>query len=198
MLWEGKHPMAIYLDELQVGTDASVIGFPHLLLCMGAVVLMADNSLIGAHFDASKKDPQLAETFREAIVSHGGKMKRMYVASNLKVHYQCGGTTPQNKAEMIGYKGKLFIFDCGLIKPKDGTFVEFLSLGMGVVETKFKRNEKMVYTTVFGPRPHAMTGSGAAREQIAYRTAATTKNTKGRQHSPTFHTVKHWTAIVDV
>jgi hypothetical protein len=46
--------MAVYLNEGDIGVDKQVIGFPHLMICMG-VVLETKAWLYGMHFG----DPDL-------------------------------------------------------------------------------------------------------------------------------------------
>ena len=43
-----KCEVVIYLNEDEAGTDATVVCYPHLVLCMGVTLLMDDGVLIGA------------------------------------------------------------------------------------------------------------------------------------------------------
>jgi hypothetical protein len=67
--------MAAYLGECEAGADRELIGFPHLLLCMG-VVLQTKAFLYGFHFDNNDMGvtPELAGAFLDFIGRKGGNV----------------------------------------------------------------------------------------------------------------------------
>ena len=139
--------MAVFLDEDQVGADPVVVAYPHLLLCMGATVLMSDGSLVGAHFSDASTEPAVARALAELIRLTPATMQRLYLTGNYDVHVtRHGGGNYMQKAAHIGYQGDVCLLDTGKFKPKDGTFVKITSLGPNqncVVE--WRLNEEMRY-----------------------------------------------------
>lgn len=147
--------MAVFLDEDQIGSDAGMIGYPHLLLCMGVTVVMSDGSLIGAHVSNADTEQQVMGRLLQDITAHGGAMSQLYCAANVAEHvgrHGCGDITA--KANMLGFHGPGYLFDFNYIKPKDGAYVEVSSNGAAHAATlRFKRNEKVAYTvTGAGPQ----------------------------------------------
>lgn len=144
--------MPTYLNEDQVGSDPTVIAYPHLLLCMGLTLQMDDGSLIGAHFTNSSTEARVAAKIIREIAAHGGTAARMYLTGNFYEHVgKHGGQDYTGKAGLIGYTGDVFCFDTRTIKPKQGTFVRLTSHGPGngcLVE--YKREERVVYTDTTG------------------------------------------------
>lgn len=140
--------MPVYLNEDQVGTDPTVIGYPHLLLCMGLTLQMDDGALIGAHFTRKSSEDRVADKLNRAITSHGGAPERMYLTGNFYEHVQNhGGEDYTGKAALIGYRGPVYCFDTRSIKPKQGTFVRLTSFGAGAgCLVEYKREERVVYT----------------------------------------------------
>jgi hypothetical protein len=145
--------MAIYLDEVHMGHDTDLIGFPHLLLCMG-LVYMINNDMYGVHLTN-------IEHTKNAIDMFDGWLKRMnvdrnnaralYGSANLKVRYGDNGSQTEWKNEMtqiagkLGYSGTVYGFDTSIISPKDGTYVQYESDNNQRCKIFYKRNEKMNY-----------------------------------------------------
>jgi hypothetical protein len=144
--------MPIYLDEDQIGTDATVIGYPHLVLCMGVTVVMDDGHLIGAHVSSKSSEDQVLIGLTQAIAKHGGQMRQLYCCGNLAEHItKVGCLDTDGKAAALGFHGTAHTFDTGFIKPKDGTYVELTSRGADAkCVIRFKRNEKVAFTTGTG------------------------------------------------
>jgi hypothetical protein len=137
--------VAVYLDEDRVGSDPAEICYPHLLLCMGVTLLMADGSLMGAHVCDNLIEPALLAELQNAVNNSHLGMVKLYCAGNYKVHtVQFGCMTVQQKAAALGFHGDAYLFNTGTIRPKDGTFVAVRSNGpahnCGVY---YKRDEKV-------------------------------------------------------
>jgi hypothetical protein len=162
--------MPIYLDENMMGADTSVIGFPHLLLCMG-VVCATDEKLFGIHLtdvgDAQKVMPHFA-TWLGAQGVGTNDIRTIYTSANMAVRYgkDISVTTriARRREELgalgntLGYKGKIYFFDGSIIVPKDGYYAEFRAKHTtNRCRIFYKRNEKMVYTTT-------LSGQGALPE----------------------------------
>lgn len=137
--------MPIYLDEDMVGQDPAEICFPHLLLCMGVVVLMTDGSLIGAHFTLPDTEAGVAAELLQQINANGSGMHQLYCMGDLPVHCgHHGGMDVQGKANLLGFHGDAYTFDTSGIKPKNGTFVSVQSNGPTHNCTiSYKRDEKV-------------------------------------------------------
>jgi hypothetical protein len=163
--------MAVYLDEDCLGTDPRRIGFPHLLLCMGVVVL-TDNALYGVHIvDGSDRNETIPEFGRylARLGVQAGDMRTLYGSCNWEVRY--GGANNKKdawKAEMrhiagvIGFQGRAKGFDTSIIAPQEGTYVEYvLSFGMRRCRIFYKRHEKMNY----GPK-NVTVGKVGGRNQM--------------------------------
>ena len=151
--------MPIFLDEDMVGQDAAEISYPHLLLCMGVTVLMADGTLIGAHFTTPGTEAAVgAEMVRQIAdytAHHHAGMRQLYCAADLPVHtVHSGGLDVRGKANLLGFHGDAYAFDSHSIKPQDGTFVSVQSNGpnqqCGIY---YKRDEKVkpLYQIGHGP-----------------------------------------------
>jgi hypothetical protein len=158
--------MAVFLDEDQVGADPIVVAYPHLLLCMGATVLMSDGSLIGAHYTTTHSEDKVGAAMAELIQLTPATMHRLYLTGNVKIHVdQLGGGNYRAKAAAIGYQGDVCIFDTSKFKPTDGTFVKITSLGPGkncLVE--WRLNEEMRYETAMSRETKTWkVGPGATR-----------------------------------
>src|SRR5712691_8761699 len=121
--------MAVYLDEEYVGSDPTEIIYPHLLLCMGVTCLMSDGRLFGAHIgDGSSEDAVLAG-LKSRITGQPSKPVALYVTGNRAIQQSHGGKTPQAKAQGLGYKGAVHVYDTAKLKPNDGSFVRIVSNG---------------------------------------------------------------------
>ncbi|MCB9948397.1 MAG: hypothetical protein H6842_11285 [Rhodospirillaceae bacterium] len=147
--------MAIYLNEDEFGNDAACIGFPHILLCMG-VVVMTSNDLYGVHlgWPGGDSDVLIAE-LANLIAADGvaDDMRALYGCCNREIRFQAAGDKKRAwKAEMAGYAailgfaGKIYGFCTSIIAPKDGTYVEYHPQYLQrQCRVYYKRNEKMVY-----------------------------------------------------
>jgi hypothetical protein len=160
--------MPVYLNESQAGCDQSVIGFPHLLVCMG-VVLETKAWLYGYHFDEVGDTQSAAAAFAHFIQDRGGNTAngvRLYGCANWRARYDGGGRQAwqnemQTIANALGYTGKVSGFNTAIIDPQDGTYVEYIpEYAQRRCRIYYKRNEKMDYT------------SGAARGLINRNFAA--------------------------
>ena len=149
--------MPVFLNELQAGRDKTVIGFPHLLLCMG-VVLEGKNWLYGFHFDAPSQTKTAAEAFLSFIRSKlggPGWAVRLYGCCNWKERYHGGGRSAWEKemktiASVLGYHGKVSGFDTQIIDPTQGTYVQYLAdYQQKKCRIFYKRNEKMNFTNQY-------------------------------------------------
>lgn len=147
--------MAIYLDEEMMGQN-TVIGFPHVVLCMGfAALVEKDNkrSLVGIHFSGTGKTDRAAAVFA-ANMPIGEKIVAIYGSCNRSVRYEgVSNTAAAWKAEMtriakhLRYQGVARGFDTAVIGPRDGTYIQYdVNLMRGFpVRIYYKRNEKMAY-----------------------------------------------------
>lgn len=146
--------MALYLDEDTVGSDANIIAFPHLLLCMGLVVRLADHTLVGTHFSTPSTERSLLSMMRHEVRAANSAMTQLYCASDLAKHVgQCGGLDINGKAAGLGFTGPGFIFDFGYMNPTNGAYVQFTSnVGADRLSVRFRLNEHMTYTQGTGPQ----------------------------------------------
>jgi hypothetical protein len=147
--------MAVFLKEAQTGAARDLIGFPHLLVCMG-VVLQTKAFLYGCHFDRPAHTEGLANAFAAYMRKSWGDPQngvRLYGIGNWKVRYDNGGRKAwqaemEQIAKALGYTGPVSGFDTGIIAPRDGTYVEFRpEYDRQRCRLFYKRNEKMSYTT---------------------------------------------------
>lgn len=177
--------MAIYLDEDYVGTDPTTIGFPHLLLCMGVVVLTA-NEIHGVHFVANCNSGHTLAGFAAYLTAQGvvpADMIGLYGACNFNVRYGNHNRKTAWQQEMrdiaaaIGYAGDAKGFDTSIINPTDGTYVEYVRQPLhNRCSIFYKRNEKMDY----GPTAqnvHRVNGAGNLVASFG-ATSATAKPTQ--------------------
>ncbi len=152
--------MPVYLDEQMIGLDSDVIGFPHLLLCMGFVTLTEDGggalNLSGIHLTDTVASQRAFPYFVEELYKSGvpAKIHAIYGCCNRTVRYPGVGdpkaawrTEMTGFAKMLGFKGPARGFDTGIIAPEDGTYVEYQLSRVGgrTIRIFYKRNEKMVY-----------------------------------------------------
>lgn len=136
--------MAIYLDEDMVGSDANLVGYPHLLLCMGVTVLMSNSTLVGAHVTShTTEDGVLAELANQIGKLAPATMDQLYCAGHYNEHLSYKNKTVEQKAQALNFHGTAYLFDTRQIRPKDGTYVEVVSNGAGHKCTiRYKRDEK--------------------------------------------------------
>ena len=145
--------MAVFLNEAQAGCDKELLGFPHLLLCLG-VVLQTEAWLYGYHFDAPSQTAANTVAFANFFRDRGGigtNGVRLYGAGNWTSRYD--GRKQGWMAEMrgiagaLGYHGPVCGFDTSIIAPEHGTYVEYRrEFGADRCRIFYKRNEKMDYT----------------------------------------------------
>jgi len=151
-----ENGMPVYLNELEVGTATDVIGFPHLLVCMG-IVAMTNASLYGLHIDSTiqaQQDIAYAQ-FDAFITGRGaGPILALYGSCNHNVRYNgAPNMVAAWQAEMSrvaaalgGWHGPVHGFDTSIIAPNDGTYVEYVAdFAGGSCAIFYKRNEKMGY-----------------------------------------------------
>jgi hypothetical protein len=153
--------MPVYLDENMLGTDPQLIGFPHLLVCMG-LLCMTEQNLYGVHLTEIEDTNTAVDGFRTwlgALGVGGTQMRALYGSANFTVRYRNiagphSDLTELWKVEMnriagrLGYRGPIYGFDTSIIHPQDGTYVEYRSqLPRTTCRVFYKRHEKMQYTT---------------------------------------------------
>jgi hypothetical protein len=147
--------MAIYLNEDCLGLDDTLIGFPHLLLCMG-VVLLTRNFMYGVHIVTASNQSATIPEFGNFLATQGvipSDMISLYGSCNFKVRYGDNQRTEAWKTELrhiagvIGFTGKAKGFDTSIIDPVDGTYVEYVRNPVSdKCKIFYKRNEKMNFT----------------------------------------------------
>ena len=154
--------MGIYLDEDQLGRDDDVVGFPHLLLCMG-ICLHTRQSMYGVHIVVNAARGNTIPSFAQYINQMNTlaqDMTGLYGCCNFKVRY--GGNDAQGRwkaelthvANQIGFTGPVRGFDTSIIDPKDGTYVEYVRNGNAdKVKIFYKRNEKMDFSKSTASNP---------------------------------------------
>ena len=129
--------MAVYLNEVQAGRSQDLIGFPHLLLCMG-VVVQTENYLYGFHFDSPSQTSVTARAFRTFMNLRGyrpGDTVALFGVSNWRERYKLpdpGAARRAWESEMrgiadtLGYEDNLVCgFDTSIVPANDGHYVEF-------------------------------------------------------------------------
>jgi hypothetical protein len=154
--------MAIYLNEDRLGKDDATIGFPHLLVCMG-VVLLTRGNMYGVHIVEASDANQTIPRFATYLGQQGvipGDMLTLYGSCNFPVRYDNGGAASWRQelrhiAGVIGYQGTAKGFDTSIIDPADGTYVEYQrDAARGRCRIYYKRNEKMAYVHAPGVVPN--------------------------------------------
>ncbi len=158
--------MAVYLNEQQAGCDREVVGFPHIVVCLG-VVLQTNAWLYGYHFDFGNDVGNIA-AFRDFLRDVGGNAQngvRLYGAADWTERYvnaanrrQAWRNEMQQIAAAIGYRGRISGFNTDIIGPQNGTYVEYqANFGAETCKIFYKRNEKMMdfeeQRHEVGPRP---------------------------------------------
>lgn len=184
--------MAIYLNEDEVGTDNSVIGYPHLLLCMGLTLLMRDGKLIGGHFTKPSSEQRVADKIVKAIQANGSQAVCMYLTGNFYEHVQKhGGADYTGKSVLIGYKGDVRCYDTQQIKPKDGTFVRLTSLHPNATDclVEYKREERVKYTDTTGKIGSSLTKNPKKLPLVSTHQIKSIDTVSGTP----LHVVKTWT-----
>ncbi len=171
--------MAIYLDENMVGSDANMIAFPHLVLCMGVVLVMSDGSLIGAHFTTPDVEKGILNMMVREVAGSGQTMNQMYCIADLAEHIQkYGGQDINGKAAGLGFTGQGYVIDLGCNNPADGCYAQVTSNGSAQRATvRTKLNEKMDYTFTADAGPN-VTKVGMGTMQRGQETRAFTIGSK--------------------
>jgi len=195
--------MPAYLDEEQLGSD-DIIGFPHLLLCMGVVVVTPDG-MHGMHFTNRGRTEAvvgyLAEYLRSNGVTGAEDMIDLYGSGNFKIRYGGGGKNAWKEemrliAGAIGYQGKARGFDTSIIKPADGTYVEYHRDPLrNKIKIFYKRNEKMDFTRDGGLHPTMVNKGGLGPSRLAGTSSAAVKVT--RSNKGQLHEVNYWLRLTD-
>jgi hypothetical protein len=139
--------MALYLDEDMVGVDANMIAFPHLVLCMGVVLVMGDGSLVGAHFTQPSTERTLLRLMIVQARQNGSGMSQLYCLADMDQHVRThGGLDIMGKAEGLGFTGSGYAADFGVLKPTDGTYAQVTSNGAAQRATvRCKLNQEVTY-----------------------------------------------------
>jgi hypothetical protein len=153
--------MPVYLDEDMVGTDPDLVGFPHLLVCMG-VLCMTERNLYGVHLGEIEYTNAGIDSFKVwlGVLGVGGAdLRGLYGSANFGIRYrnisgkgsdltQLWRVEMNRIAARLGYRGPIYGFDTSVIAPEDGTYVEYRSQWPRPTSRIFyKRNQKMEYTT---------------------------------------------------
>ena len=152
--------MAIYLDENYFGSDPDIIGFPHLLVCMGFVAIVRldnDKELWGVHLTNVKASTRTFEMFARQMLQtvDPKKIVAIYGSCNRVVRY---GRTDDSVwkeemmsfARMLKFNGPARGFDTGIINPRDGTYVQYeLRMTQDACKIFYRQNDRMEFT---GPR----------------------------------------------
>ena len=147
--------MTIYLDEGEFGDDGGCIGFPHIVLCMGLVV-MTGHKIYGAHLGLPGTDSNTVVAVLGNLIAANhvpADMKALYGCCNRKVRYR-GNKNKKNAwrnemkahAQNLGFNGSVYGFCTSIISPKNGTYVEYHPQYLQhKCKVFYKRHEKMNY-----------------------------------------------------
>jgi len=146
--------LAVYLNEDFVGFDAALVGFPHLVLCMG-LVYVTPGGLHGVHLTGINHTDATVAAFDKwmtgrsvdrtgALALFGScNVKERYKLSSAKAAADAWKAEVTKIAGVLGYSGEVRGFDTSIIHPKDGTYVEYHNDPHGNCRIYYKRNEKM-------------------------------------------------------
>ena len=129
--------MSVFLDEDQLGRDPAIIGFPHLLLCMG-FVLRTTTGLWGAHLTApSASEPTVQAMRTWARMMHGlniGTVTHLFGCCQRLHRYNVTDSDAAKAAWMkemsalahiLGYTGRAYGFCTSILPTADGHYVEY-------------------------------------------------------------------------
>ena len=166
--------MAVYLDEDQIGSDAAMIGFPHLLLCMGVVLVMGDGSLVGAHFTKPTSEQYVLRRLMRECMRNGSGMSQLYCMGNIPVHVgEFGGLDINGKAAALGFTGQGYVADFSVLKPTDGTYAQVTSAGANNrARVRCQLNEGLSYS-------HGSLGNSSGIFKITKREVGAADGTGG-------------------
>jgi hypothetical protein len=151
--------MAVYLLEDYMGRDNAVIGFPHLVVCMG-LALRTANDLWGVHLTQTDASQATFNQFWTYATNKGlaaAAVTDMYSSCNLSVRYAAGTAAARieiwkceirNFAARMNWHGNAHRFDTGVLAPTDGTYVEYQHQAHGAPACRifYKKNEKTQQT----------------------------------------------------
>jgi hypothetical protein len=150
--------MPVYLNESEFGTATDVVGFPHLLICMGHVAL-TNNAMFGMHSDIRTDVAVLAQDLAAFMANrgvHGADITALYGCGNWAIRYGRANqefhwqTEMREAAAALGFHGPARGFDTSIIAPIDGTYVEYRpNYPAHLCQIYYKRHEKMNYQTTF-------------------------------------------------
>ncbi len=168
--------MAVYLDEDMMGRDDDLVGFPHLLLCMGFVA-RTNAGPWGVHLTSPANSPGTFTAYCNWAKGKGltaGAITDLYGCCNHVVRYGTSSPTAGLKAwreemaafaNQLGWSGPARGFDTGIIDPRDGTYVEYRQQigGAQPCAIFYKRNEKTVV-----PGTTSVASQGGTADVVAW------------------------------
>jgi hypothetical protein len=139
------------LDEDMMGRSAVALGFPHLLVCMGFVA-RTSTELYGVHLGYPADSRTTITAFWTWAQARGlalGAITDLYGCCNRTKRYQTTNNWVLWKQEMrdwaaiLGYGGRAHGVDLAIIRPAEGTYVEYhLGTGSRHARIFYKRHEK--------------------------------------------------------
>jgi hypothetical protein len=151
--------MAIYLDERRFGCDDQIIGFPHLLVCMGFVAFIerqGNKYMCGYHLTSGTENCKREfSIFAQEILNHvqPNEIKKIYGSCNFNEHYK----NSVNKvtawrdemtyfAGQLNFNGKAYGFDTSIIGPRDGTYIQYqMDPLTDRCRIFYRQNDRMVF-----------------------------------------------------
>ncbi len=204
--------MAIFLDEDFFGQDEETIGFPHLLLCMGFVAIVKtgydERTMWGIHLTGTEASQRTFGIFAPRMLEEvdPNNIECIYGSCNRLIRY---GSTDEGLwksemksfARMLGFKGEAMGFDTSVIKPRDGTYVQYdLDPFRGRCRIFYRQNDRMEFSkedaplgqkVIFGSnidvsmlpervRAQALAKTRDRIEEVSYSTSGIAKIIKGR------------------
>ena len=144
--------MAVYLDEDYIGSDASVLVFPHLLLCLGIACQMSTGRLVGCHVSSADTEEAVLALFRAEIQRASGTPRRLYMIADFSAHFHHTKLSFTVKARKLGYVGNIFVLDTKPVIRTDGAYARIESFGGDVPCSVYimADEDARPYTTVGG------------------------------------------------
>lgn len=147
--------MPVFLDEEMMGRDTTLVGFPHVLLCM-AFVARTNNDLWGVHMIWPGQSPATFAAFWQWAQGKGlqtAAITDIFGCCNREVRYAgAAGRRAAWTAEMqwfgahLGWNGPAHGFDTGVIAPLQGTYIEYQRAFVPPCRILYKRHEKTADT----------------------------------------------------
>jgi hypothetical protein len=173
--------MAKFLDEDMMARDDGVIGFPHLVVCMG-LCLRTANDLWGVHLTDTTASQATFNAFWTYATGKGlaaASVTDIYSSCNLVIRYKAGTEAGrvevwkaelQNFAKRMGWTGNVHRFDTGVLAPADGTYVEYQHQAHGGPGCRifYRKNEET--DSLAGPPPIPNNGGQADCATFNYKT----------------------------